>query len=58
MFARKARAGGYAARFSASLWALRATKKRSCLPGRTCKKVPEARQQRRCACGAAADGLL
>ena len=56
-FARFARAGGEADRFSASPWALRAVQKRPGLPGSTSDTVPEARWQRHCARGAAAGGL-
>ena len=49
---------GFAAQFSASPWALRATQKRPCLPGRTSGTVPEARRQRHCARGSAGGGIL
>ena len=57
VFARSARVRGKAAQFSASPWALRATQKRSCLPGRTSGTVPETLGQRHCARGAAAGGM-
>ena len=57
-FARSARVRGESAQFSASPWALRATQKRPCLPGRTSGTVPETRRQRHCARGAAAGGML
>ena len=57
-FARSARVRGEAAQFSASPWALRATQKRPCLPGRTSGTVPETLGQRHCARGAAAGGML
>ena len=57
-FARSARVRGFAAQFSASPWALRATQKRPCLPGRTSGTVPETRRQRHCARGAASGGML
>ena len=57
-FARSARVRGEAAQFSASPWALRATQKRKCLPGRTSGTVPGILGQRHCARGAAAGGML